>query len=69
NIECIINPYQVDKKVYLLDLENLATYLFYNNYNNSKEHTKEDYLEEIKKLIKELRIYIEKNDLKIKLKR
>lgn len=69
NIECIINPYQVDKKVYLLDLENLATYLFYNNYKNSKKHTKEDYLEEIKKLVNDLGVYIEKYDLKIKFKR
>lgn len=67
--ECIINPYQVDRKIYLLDLNNLAIFLFYNNYSKSKIHTKDDYLDEIKKLVNELKVYIEKYDLKKILKR
>lgn len=67
--EGIISPYQIDKKLYLLDFNNLATFLFYNQKEQKKKNTKDIYLDEIRKLISELDIYIESTGLKKFLKR
>lgn len=67
--EGIISPYQIDKKLYLLDLSNLATFLFYNQEEKKIKSTKDEYLDEIKKLVRELDTYIESMGLKKFLKR
>lgn len=67
--EGIISPYQIDKKLYLLDFNNLATFLFYNQKEQKNKNTKDIYLDEIRKLISELDIYIESTGLKKFLKR
>lgn len=67
--EGIISPYQIDKKLYLLDLNNLATFLFYNQKEYTEKNTQDIYLDEIKKLVSELDTYIESTGLKKFLKK
>ncbi|MFJ1519387.1 hypothetical protein ACG59Z_05765, partial [Acinetobacter sp. ABJ_C1_1] len=58
--KCIINPYQVNKKIYLLDVDNLATFLFDNRLEAYNSVTKNEYLESINELLKDLDLLIKK---------
>ncbi|MHA3084024.1 hypothetical protein ACX1NX_12835 [Acinetobacter sp. ANC 5383] len=60
---CIINPYQIDEKIYMLDLDNLAIFLFDNRNENNSTLTKNDFLDQIKKLVEDINVIIDQNDL------